>query len=120
MASLEAGAASLPAALAGYPSDPSFHFMSMIQPLSGDNSVFGICLISGGGSMSILNKSKGGCRAERFSFFDRIKRITPRFHSIYSWPFFNSFNSVLVFSDQMFAVVGAQPDRFVLQIVHRA
>src|SRR5207237_1888923 len=48
MASWVGSMFTLPAPLAWYPSGPSFHFMSMIQPLSGDNSVFGICFIIGG------------------------------------------------------------------------
>src|SRR5438477_11972646 len=54
MASWVGSMFTLPAPLAWYPSDPSFHFMSMIQPLSGDNSVFGICFISGEGTRSML------------------------------------------------------------------
>ena len=67
---------------------PSFHFVSMTAPLSGDNSVFGICLISG--DFSDLNK-RSQCR-ERGP------------NQLY----------------QMLALVRAQPDRFVLQIVCRA
>src|SRR5436853_2484028 len=57
MASWVGSMFTLPAPLAWYPSGPSFHFMSMIQPLSGDNSVLGICLISGGDSVSMLTTS---------------------------------------------------------------
>src|SRR4051794_948355 len=62
--------------------------MSMMQPLSGESSVLGICLISGEGLMSILHESARGCR---------VAKLNP-----------------------MLALIGAQPDRFLLQIMLRA
>src|SRR5262249_47217628 len=68
--------------------------MSMIQPLSGDNSVLGSCLISGGGSISILTTSGYVSSSE------------------IGWQMRNS-----PFLDQVLAIIRAQADRLILQIV---
>jgi hypothetical protein len=69
--------------------------------------------------MLILNQSKRGCRAERFSFFDRMNKMnrmkTPDFQGGHLNHFVDFVNSVegLVL-DQMFPVIGPQTDRLVL------
>src|SRR5262249_61576696 len=68
--------------------------MSMIQPLSGDNSVLGSCLISGGGSISILTISGYVSSSE------------------IGWQMRNP-----PFLDQVLAIIRAQADRLILQIV---
>jgi hypothetical protein len=50
----------------------------MIQPLSGDNSVLGICFISESGGFVDLNKRNVGCRAERLCFCRGPERFRGR------------------------------------------
>src|SRR5438552_13876556 len=83
--------------------------MSMIQPLSGDNSVFGICLISGGISLDFVQTEAVLSSRLNHGF----KRIAER-GSISPLPYPRHPRSRL---DQMLAVVGAQSDGFVLQIM---
>jgi hypothetical protein len=83
--------------------------MSMIQPLSGDNSVLGICLISGGDSMSILTTS-GYVSSREIRRQNRNPLSTPRTGKQIPGLWGPDL-------DQVFPVIGAQAERFVLQVV---
>src|SRR6266487_175750 len=88
--------------------------MSIIQPLSGDNSVFGICLI-GGGFFSHLNKWRSSCRAERFDELNLVLVIMLLLELNDS----RHPASLVILSDHVLAIIGAEADRLCLQIVGR-
>src|SRR5438067_4313051 len=93
--------------------------MSMIQPLSGDNSVFGICFIIGGvrcrsSSSFCTSVEPRNAPANDANHTKKGRQQLFSSHSRYSC------NSRVTNLNQMFTVVGAQADRFVLQIMHRA
>lgn len=85
----------------------------MMQPLSGESSVLGICLISGKCLLSILNKSSGA--VEQIKPRITRPRRDARFKSIGSF-----FSSAYRLLDEMFAIIRAQADGFALQVVPRA
>src|SRR5438046_7221083 len=89
--------------------------MSMIQPLSGDNSVFGICLISGGISLDFA-QTEAVLSSRLNHGLHGFKRIAER-GSISPLPYPRHPHGPRSKLDQVLAVVRAQSDGFVLQIV---